>query len=73
MPTREQVINKLRECGFRFKKDSWRVSLFKRSSDMRRVEVPKRDIIADEWVRSTFRQIGLSKEDIDSFIRHCTS
>jgi len=69
MPTREQVINKIREVGYHFKKDHWRVSLFKKGTH--RIEVPKRDIISDEWVWATFRQAGMVKEEIESFLRQC--
>lgn len=69
MLPRERVIAKLRELGFHFKKDSWRISLYKRGVE--RVEVPKRDMIDDDWVRSTFRRLGLSKEDIERYIGHC--
>jgi len=71
MATREHVINKLKEAGYRFKRDCWRVSVFKKSTH--RVEVPKRDIIDDEWVRSAFRQAGIPKDEIEAFLKHCRS
>jgi hypothetical protein len=66
---REQAINKLKEHGYRFKRDAWRVTVFKKGTH--RVEVPKRDILSDEWVRSAFRQAGMSVEEIAEFIRCC--
>lgn len=60
MATREQVIDKLREKGYVFKRDAWRVGLFKKPGTTQRVEVPKRDILSDEWVRSAFRQAGMT-------------
>ena len=69
MATREQVINKIKEMGYRFKRNAWRVTIFKKAGGTHRIEVPVRDIISDEWVWSTFRQAGLSKEEIESFLR----
>ena len=69
MATREEVINKLKEVGYRFKRNAWRVTIFKKQGGTHRVEVPVRDIISDEWVRNAFRQVGLSKDEIESFLR----
>jgi hypothetical protein len=69
MATREQVVNKLKETGYRFKRDAWRVTVFKKEGGTHRIEVPKRDIISDEWVRSAFKQAGLSRDEIESFLR----
>jgi hypothetical protein len=71
MATREQAINKLKERGYRFKRDAWRVTIFKKEGGTHRVEVPKRDILSDEWVRSAFRQAGMTAEEITEFIRCC--
>lgn len=69
MLPRERVIAKLRELGFHFKRDSWRVSLYKRGVE--RVEVPKRDLIDADWVRSTFRRLAMSREEVERFIGQC--
>jgi hypothetical protein len=71
MATRDQVINKLKEAGYAFKRDAWRVGIFKKVGGTHRIEVPKRDILSEEWVRSAFRQAGMPKEEIDEFLRHC--
>jgi hypothetical protein len=64
---RERVINKLRELGFSFRKDHWRVSMFRKGP--LRVEVPKKDLLEDAWVRSQFRQCGLSFAETEEFLR----
>ncbi len=69
MATREQVINKIKKVGYRFKRDAWRVSIFKKETH--RISVPKRNIIADEWVVSTFRQAGIPNQEIEEFLRQC--
>lgn len=71
MISRERIVNKLRESGFKFKRDAWRVSIWKRQ--IQRVEVPKRDLIEVEWVRNAFRQIGMPREEIEAFIRATTN
>lgn len=67
--SREHLINKLRELGYKFKRDCWRVSMYKRGTH--RVEVRKRDFLDEDAVRSMLRQCGQSPEEIDAFIK-CT-
>jgi hypothetical protein len=69
MATREEVINKLKEAGYKFKRNAWRVTVFKKQGGTHRVHVPVRDIISDEWVRSAFRQCGMTPEEVEAFLR----
>lgn len=72
MIAREKLIAKLRELGYSFKKDSWRVSVFKRGTH--RAEVRKRDFLEEQTVRQTLRQTKLmTAEEIDAFIACCLS
>ena len=56
MATREHVVNKIKEMGYHFKRDCWRVGVFKKGTH--RLEVPKRDILSDEWVRQRHFKTG---------------
>jgi hypothetical protein len=65
---RDRIVSKLRELGYKLRQDAWRVQLFRHPVTMHIVQVRKRDDIDDDWVRSTLRQTGCSKEDIEKFI-----
>jgi len=65
---RDRIISKLRELGYSFKQDAWRVQIFRNSVTLHSIQVRKRDDIDDDWVRSVLRQAGCSKEEIEEFI-----
>jgi hypothetical protein len=65
---RDRIISKLRELGYGFKRDAWRVQIFRHPVTLDVIAVRKRDDIDDDWVRSVLRQAGCSKEDIERFI-----
>jgi len=66
---RERFIAKLRELGYSFRRDAWRVQLWRKGTH--EVSVRKRDHIDDDWVRQTLRQCGCSHDDIERFIAQC--
>ena len=66
MLRREAVIAKLRDIGYRFKKDAWRVSIFTRGTH--RSMVPKKDLLEQETVCHLLRQAGQTPEQIRDFI-----
>lgn len=65
MVRRERLINKLRELGFRFKRDAWRVQLWQRG--MLRPQIPKRDLLDQETVSHILRQCGCQNDEIMAF------
>lgn len=65
---RDRIIAKLRELGYSFKQDAWRVQVFRHSVTLHSIQVRKRDDIDDDWVRSVLRQAGCSKDEIETFI-----
>jgi predicted RNA binding protein YcfA (HicA-like mRNA interferase family) len=69
---RERFINKIRDLGYKFKRDAWRIQVWKHPQTMHVIEPRKKDDLDDDWVRSVLRHAGCSKEDIEAFIRnHC--
>lgn len=68
---RERIIAKLRELGYKFKRDAWRVQIFRNPATMHLVQVRKRDDVDDDWVRSVLKQAGCSKEEIERFLGQC--
>lgn len=65
---RDRIISKLRELGYSFKQDAWRVQMFRHPVTLHVIAVRKRDDIDDDWVRSALRQAGCPKEEIEKFI-----
>lgn len=70
---RERVINKLRELGYKFKRDAWRVQVWRHPTTKHTIEVRKRDEVGDDWVRCVLRQAGCNPVEIDTFFRDCNN
>jgi hypothetical protein len=68
---RDRIISKLRELGYKFNRDAWRVQVFRHATTMHLIEVRKRDDIDDDWVRAALKHAGCSKEEIERFIGQC--
>ena len=69
---RERVIAKIRELGYAFRRDAWRIQEFRHPSTLHVIQIRKKDDVDDNWVRNVLRQAGLASEEIEAFIRnHC--
>lgn len=71
MPTvirREHFCNKLKELGYRYKRETDRVSLWKKPGNPSFVTVPRRDLVDEDYVRATLRMSGCNRQDIETFI-----
>jgi hypothetical protein len=68
---RDRIVSKLRELGYNFKQDAWRVTIYRHPVTLHMVQVRKRDDIDDDWVRSVLRQANCPKEEIERFIGQC--
>lgn len=66
---RERLINIIRSLGYSFRRDAWRIQDWKRSTDGHTIQVPKRDILSEEYVRSVLRQAGCDADQITEFLR----
>lgn len=73
MLRRERLVNKLKDLGYRFHRDTrrGRVKLFRRGTDI--VAVTQHDLFDEEAVRSILSQCGMKNEDIQMFIAANTS
>lgn len=69
MIKREQLINKLRELGYKYKRQSDRVEIYARGTQ--RVLLPRRDLIPVALAQILVRQAGASESDALAFIRAC--
>jgi predicted RNA binding protein YcfA (HicA-like mRNA interferase family) len=67
--SREQVIARIKEAGWRFKRQGERTDLYKRSNSAQRVPVPRRDLLPALSVKAILRQAGLTPEQIAQFLQ----
>lgn len=70
---REYVVNKLKELGYKFRRQAWRVQIWSHPQTRHQVQVRQKDDIDDDWVKSMLRQAGCPKEDIEQFFAACTN
>lgn len=64
----DALINALRSLGYRFKKQTDRMMLYKRSGSSDRVMVRRNSAHSPEYARTVLKQAGMPPDQIDSFI-----
>jgi hypothetical protein len=62
----ERLRKKLTELGFHFKRQADRVMIYARGTQ--RVTLPRSDLIPEEEARQKLDYIGLTKDEISTFI-----
>lgn len=67
MLKRERVINKLRELGYSFKKETPNTYIYKRKTH--RVFVPKTELVSEAWTGVTLGTCGCKPGEIEEFVR----
>lgn len=67
-----KLINALRLLGYRYKTQTERVELHKKSGSTNRVEVRKRDYQDVDTARATLRRAGMDANEIEKFIAECS-
>lgn len=70
--SREQVINRLREAGWSFKRQASRVEIYKKKGSAQRLSVAHRKQLELPYVRIVLQQAGLTKHQIERFIAGAT-
>ena len=66
MVRRESFINKIRELGYSYKDQRPRITLWRKG--MHFISVPRRDLLTEEFVRSTLLQAGVGENEIRTFL-----
>jgi len=67
--SKRHFINKLRQLGYGFKEKKKRAELWRKIGGIHCVWLPTTKELSEVYVRSTLNQCGLSKTDIEEFIR----
>ena len=65
MLKRKCFVSKIRRMSYRFKREAKNVSIWRKAGETDCVSVPRSKLLTDIYVRSTLRQKGLSRADID--------
>ena len=68
MIRRETFCNKLNDLKYRYKRETDRVLLYKKPGNPTFVTVPRRDLLDEDYVRTTLRLCGCSLDEIEQFI-----
>ncbi len=66
---KRHFVNKLKELGYVFKDQLHYTEKYRLKGGTHLVHVPRKGKLDVEWVRSTLKQAGLLKADIEQFIR----
>ncbi len=69
MISRQQLDARLDEAGFRFWRKTDRTLMYKRRNSADRVHCRNKKSFSESEVRSTLNQAGLTREQIDAFLR----
>ena len=64
---RDQVVRRLREAGFSFKRRARHVELYRRGTE--RVPLPLRNSIPERLARTILHQAGIAPPDIERFLK----
>jgi len=67
MLKRERFVNKLRELGYKFKKETPATHLYRCGTHP--VFVPKTDLLTETYVRITLQTCNCGTDEIEAFVR----
>ncbi len=67
--TRDQLVTCIEAAGWKFKDQTKRVLLFKKTGQVHRVVVPKRDKFDENAVRIVLSQAKFLREEVERFLK----
>jgi len=70
--SRDQVINRLREADYYFKKRGKHTEIWRQKATGRRVAVPLRNDLTLTMVKTIFSGSGLTFREVEAFLQVCT-
>lgn len=66
--SREQVIARLRQANYTYKKRGPRTELYKKKGCTHRIFVPRRKVFTEQLVRIVLGQAGLTPGEVEDFL-----
>jgi hypothetical protein len=66
--SKEHFVNKLRELGYKFKRQADNVDFWRLKGGTHTVPVPRRDYVSEPWARTQLRLCKTPQADIDAFV-----
>lgn len=69
MISKRHFVNKLKQLGYVFKEQLHYQDRYRLKGGTHIIHVPRRDLLDELYVRSTLKQAGQTKEQIEQFIR----
>lgn len=69
MISKRHFLNKIKELGYVFKEQLHYQDRYRLKGGTHIIHVPRRDQLDEVYVRSTLKQAGQTKEQIEQFIR----
>ena len=69
MISKRHFVNKLKELGYSFKEQLHYQERYRLKGGTHIIHVPRRNTLEETYVRSTLKQAGQTKEQIEQFIR----
>lgn len=71
MVSHDALINAIKSKGFRFKRQTERIDLFKQQGTTKRVEIRKRDFFDRKSATHILRTAGFTMEEVRDFLGEC--
>ncbi len=73
MISKRHFVNKLKEIGYRFKEQLHYQERYRLEGGTHIIHVPRRNHLDEAYVRSTLKQAGQTKQQIEAFVNAANS
>lgn len=71
MVRRDKLINAVKSKGFKFKRQTERIDLYKQTGTSKRVEIRKRDLFDRKSAVHILRTAGFGDQELKDFLGEC--
>lgn len=71
--SKRHFVNKLKELKYTFKEQLHYQERYRLRGGTHIIHVPRKNLLDEDYVRLTLRQAGLTKDEVDRFIREANS
>lgn len=67
--SRDQIIRRIEDANWKYSTETKRVEIYKLKGSPKRMDVPKRDYFPDLSVRIILKTAGLTRDQVEGFLR----